>query len=428
MDRFDKNFGVSKNSESSSENSVKIENFEVMRGNLVGQVEQRARLDAFREVSRREMPICEKYSYFDHAAVAPLTQSAGKAIQKWVGEAMRDGDAVWMEWAAFLTKCRELAAQLIAASTDEIALIPNTTLGIHYIAAGIAWKPGDAVLAIANEFPSNLLAWKQLAQIGVEVSIYEPENDGRIDLERLLAMITPATKLVAVSWVGFSSGYRINPGELAAELHRRGVLLLLDSIQGLGVFDLNVQRDGVDFAVADGHKWMLGPEGAGILYIRREHLDWLRPVGVGWNSVRNSFTFSATELDWRESAARYEGGSHSMVGFAGLSSSLAWMQKMRDAYGERIWEESVLDNTQRAVTALREAGATLQWPSRLEQRSGIVSFSWRDEDPQRVRQRCLKDHVVLSCRLGRLRISPHGYNNGEDIERLIQSLRKESFQ
>jgi selenocysteine lyase/cysteine desulfurase len=424
MDRFDKNFGVSQKGESSSEASVNLGKFEVSEGNLTGRRESMARLDAFRQASRREMPICEKYAYFDHAAVAPLPQAAGEAIQKWVGEAMWDGDVVWMQWASQLTSCRELAARLIAASTDEIALIPNTTLGIHYIAAGIPWKPGDGVLAVANEFPSNLLAWKQLSQIGVDVSIYQPESDGRIDLERLLAMVTPATKLVAVSWVGFSSGYRINPGELAVELHRRGVLLLLDSIQGLGVFDLNVQRDGVDFAVADGHKWMLGPEGAGVLYIRREHLEWLRPVGVGWNSVRNSFTFSATELDWRESAARYEGGSHSMVGFVGLSSSLAWMQRMREAFGERIWEESVLDNTQWAVNALREAGATVQWPSRIEQQSGIVSFSWRDEDPQMVRQRCLKDRVVLSCRLGRLRISPHGYNNRDDVERLIQSLRK----
>ena len=424
MDRSDKNFGESHNDESSLESAVKLGNSEVLRGNLAAPTEKLARLDAFRQASRQEMPICEKYAYFDHAAVAPLTQAAGEAIQNWVGEAMQDGDAVWMQWASQLTRCRELAAQLITASTDEIALIPNTTLGIHYIAAGIPWKPGDGVLAVANEFPSNLLAWKQLAQLGVDVSIYQPESDGRIDLERLLAMVTPATKLVAVSWVGFSSGFRINPGELAAELHRRGVLLLLDSIQGLGVFDLNVQRDGVDFAVADGHKWMLGPEGAGILYIRREHLEWLRPVGVGWNSVRNSFTFSATELDWRESAARYEGGSHSMVGFAGLSSSLAWMQRMRDAFGERIWEESVLDNTQWAVTALREAGATVQRPGRIEQQSGIVSFSWRDEDPQIVRQRCLKDRVVLSCRLGRLRISPHGYNNRDDIGRLIESLSK----
>lgn len=424
MDRSDKDFGVSKNAESASVAVGNLADSEFFGGQMARHHEKPARLDAFRQTSRRDMPICEKYAYFDHAAVAPLTRPAGEAIQKWVGEAMQDGDAVWMQWASQLTACRELAARLTAASTDEIALIPNTTLGIHYIAAGIPWKAGDGVLAVANEFPSNLLAWKQLAQLGVDVSIYQPESDGRIDLERLLAMVTPATKLVAVSWVGFSSGFRINPGELAAELHRRGVLLLLDSIQGLGVFDLNVQRDGVDFAVADGHKWMLGPEGAGILYIRREHLEWLRPVGVGWNSVRNSFTFSATELDWRESAARYEGGSHSMVGFAGLSSSLAWMQKLRDTFGERIWEESVLDNTQWAVNALREAGATVQWPNQVEQRSGIVSFSWRDQDPQVVRQRCLKDRVVLSCRLGRLRISPHGYNNRDDIERLIESLGK----
>lgn len=376
----------------------------------------------FRSEFRAQMPVCRRFAYLDHAAVAPLPSPTGEAIRHWLDQAVHEGDVPWMQWAGNLASCRNRAAQLLNSSPDEIALVPNTTLGIHYVAAGFPWKSGDTMIAVANEFPSNLLPWKQLTAVGVDVDIYQPPADGQIEVDEILRRVTRSTRLVAISWVGFASGYRLNVQELAAQLHDRGVLLLLDAIQGLGVYPLDVQNTSVDFVVADGHKWLLGPEAAGILYVRKPHLQWLRPVGVGWNSVHGSFSFAATELNFRDSAARYEGGSHNMAGFAGLNASLALMQEMRAKYGATVWQDSVLEIAAYAEARLRECGADLVRPLEPARQSGIISFSWPDHDPQKIRQRCLEADVVLSCRLGRLRIATHGYNTPEDIDRLVAVL------
>lgn len=380
------------------------------------------KISEFRTDFRAQMPVCARFAYLDHAAVAPLPSPTGAAISHWLQQAVQEGDVPWLQWSSNLTGCRQRAAELLEATPDEIALVPNTTLGIHFVAAGFPWKPGDSMIAIGNEFPSNLLPWRQLASSGVDVDIYQPPPDGRLDIDEILKRVKNSTRLVAISWVGFASGFRLDVTQLAARLRERGVLLMLDAIQGLGVYELNVRQTLVDFVVADGHKWLLGPEGAGILYIRKPHLELLRPVGVGWNSVHASYSFAATELNFRDSASRYEGGSHNMAGFAGLNASLGLMQDMRAKYGPTVWEEAVLDIASYAEWCLREIGAELSRSHERIHQSGIISFSWRDQDPQRIRQRCVDAGIVLSCRLGRLRIATHGYNNHEDIDRLIAVL------
>ena len=145
-----------------------------------------------------------------------------------------------------------------------------------------------------------------------------PTDGGRLDLDRLAAACDDRTRIVSVSWVAYASGWRHDLDRLAELVHRRGALLFLDAIQGLGVFPLDVRKTPVDFLAADGHKWLLGPEGAGIFFIRREHLDRLRPVGVGWNSVRGAHDFSRIELLFKDTAARYEGGSQNVAGLSAL--------------------------------------------------------------------------------------------------------------
>jgi len=376
----------------------------------------------FREEFRTRMPVCRRFAYLDHAAVSPLPAPAGVAIQTWLDQAVHEGDVPWMQWSSHLNTCRERAAELLGSSPEEIALVPNTTLGIHFVAAGYPWRPGDSMIVIGNEFPSNLLPWKQLSSVGVEVDVYQPPETGWLDVPAIVKRVTSQTRMVAISWVGFASGFRLDVQSLVEALHERGVLLMVDAIQGLGVYPLQVQHIPVDFLVADGHKWLLGPEGAGILYIRKSHLELLRPVGVGWNSVKGGYSFAATELNLRDTAARYEGGSHNMAGFAGLSASLGAMQEMRIKYGASIWDDSVLEIARYAAERLRESGAEFVRPSDARHQSGILSFSWRGQEPQAIRARCMENGVILSCRLGKLRIATHGYNNCEDIDRLIRTL------
>jgi selenocysteine lyase/cysteine desulfurase len=196
-------------------------------------------------------------------------------------------------------------------------------------------------------------------------------------------------------------------------------LLLLDAIQALGVFPLDVRQTPIDFLAADGHKWLLGPEGAGVFFTRREHLNLLRPVGVGWNSVRNEHDFSHIELVFKDTAARYEGGSQNVAGLLALGASLELLAR----FGAQAISQRVLEITDLACERLEKIGAAILSDRRPGNKSGIVSFEMPGLDPYALRKKCFEQHVLLSCRAGRLRISPHAYNDASDVERLIEALR-----
>lgn len=375
-------------------------------------------LEETRQRLRAQMPVAERWAYFDHAAVAPITRAAAEAVEKWCRESLNDGDTHWPEWSRASEATRDTAAKLIGADRDEIALVPNTTAGIGLVAEGLDWRAGDSVVTLADEFPSNAYPWLNLASRGVETRRVATDN-GRLDLDELAAACDARTRLVSVSWVGYATGYRHEVERIVEIAHERGALMMLDAIQGLGAFPFNVQETPIDFLSADGHKWMLGPEGAGFAFIRRAHLDKLRPIGVGWHSVVHAADYTRIELNLKPAAARYEGGSQNMVGMLGFGASLELLQEL----GIENIAAAILANTERACERLAEAGAKVVSFREGERRSGIVAFELAGRDPLAVKKHCLRENVVLSCRAGRLRISPHAYNNEEDLDRLIEALK-----
>ncbi len=367
---------------------------------------------------RRQMPIAERFAYFDHAAVAPLSRPAQEAVARWAQQAAHEGDTVWPRWAKRVEECRKLAAQMLAADPAEVALVHSTSEGIGLVAEGYPWREGDNVVTLDNEFPSNQYPWLNLASRGVETRRVPAEQGGRVDLAKLDAAIDSRSRILSVSWVGYVSGWRADLDELVALAKRRGVLLFVDAIQGLGVFPLDVRQTPIDFLAADGHKWMLGPEGAGIFYLRREHLDLLRPIGVGWHSVAHASDYSRIELNYKPTAARYEGGTQNMVGFLGLAESLELLVH----YGQRAIGERILALTDALCERLAEAGAKLYTLRDGAHRSGIVSCELPGRDALEIKQQLLRAGVVASARGGKLRLATHCYNNEADIERLIAAL------
>lgn len=363
------------------------------------------------------MPVTHRWAYFDHAAVAPMTGPARDALIKWADDATCNGDTRYPDWIESAERLRASAARMIGASLEEVALVRSTTEGINFVAEGFPWQPGDNVVTRADEFPTNQYPWLHLADRGVETRRV-PTDEGRIDLDRLAAACDQRTRIVTVSWVAFASGWRHDVDQLARLAHDRGALLFLDAIQGLGVFPLDVGKTPVDFMAADGHKWMLGPEGAGIFFTRREHLDLLRPVGVGWNSVVGAGDYSRIELVFKDTAARYESGSPNTAGFTALGASLDLLAQ----FGPEAISRRVIEITDLACRRLEEIGAVVHSDRSEEHKSGIVIFELPGRDPQVLRQRCLEQNVALSCRNGRLRISPHAYNNAADVDRLIEAL------
>lgn len=368
------------------------------------------------------MPVTADWAYFDHAAVAPLSRPARDAIQEWVANAAAQGDTVWPAWEQRTEEVRRTAADLVNASPDEIALVPNTTAGINIVAEGFPWQAGDNIVTLGNEFPSNLYPWMNLSSREVETRRV-PVDDGVVDLNRLADACDDRTRIVSVSWVGYATGWRIPVAEVAELAHRAGALFFLDAIQGLSVFPLDVVAANVDFFAADGHKWMLGPEGAGLFYCKREHLERLQPTAVGWNSVVGRYAFDKTDLRLRDSASRYEGGSANMVGLHGLGASLDLLTKLGAGPERSTIGEAIVAFTSDACGALEDAGAKLRTTRVPGHESGIVVFDWPGHTPDAVRNHCAQHKVALSARGGGLRISPHAYNNRADLERLIAALQ-----
>ena len=367
------------------------------------------------------MPVARQWAYFDHAAVAPLPTPAVEAISRFTSQASEQGDTCWPEWANNLEKLRSGIAHWLGADSGEVVLVPNTTAGINIVAEGFHWQPGDNVVIPGGEFPSNQFPWQNQARRGVECRIV-PSPAGRVDLDGIRRAIDGRTRIVAASWVGFASGYRLPLADLCQLAHQRGALFFLDAIQGMGVFPLDLQQTPIDFAAADGHKWLLGPEGAGFAYIRKQHLERLACTTMGWNSVVGRSRFTGETIDLNPSAARFEGGSMNMLGFAALLASLQIFWAVSQRHGAEAIAQRVLMLHQHARDGLLRRGATLHSDWYHSCRSGILNFSLPSEAPTALRQRLLDAGIVTSVRGRGLRISLHAYNTTEEIDRLLENV------
>lgn len=374
---------------------------------------------------RSQMAVSEEFAYFDHAAVAPLPKPAAQALISYANQSQSCGDVHWLDWAAKVENLRSLAANLLRVRAEEIALVSNTTQGIHLVAEGFPWREGDNVLVPDNEFPSNRLPWKNLERRGVEVRDVPIPASGHLDADLFQPLVDERTRMVALSWVGFASGFRADLPQIVDWAHDRGLLVMLDAIQGLGAFPLDAKNCPVDFICADGHKWMLGPEGAGLFYLRAEHLNLLQPLGLGWNSLAaGAFEPGASQL--KETAAQYEGGTTNMPGMHGLAASLNLLLEA-GLNEEQAISKAILDNVGLLEDQLRTAGFEVLLPSLERHRSGIVGVRWPEavEDAKLLaaaRKQLISRKVVTSVRDGRLRIATHAYNNSEEIELLVHEL------
>jgi selenocysteine lyase/cysteine desulfurase len=387
---------------------------------------------------RSQIPAADHWAYFDHSAVSPIPKASADAMRQFLGEAESDGDYSWPKWATAAQRLRSSGAQLLHCETSEIALIPNTTFGINLIAHGMRWEMRRGtptnVVVLENEFSSNLLPWKCLTEYGIEVRQVPVAPHGVVDLNQIRQFIDANTQLVSASWVGYLSGYRLDLAELCELTHQTGAKLFVDAIQGLGVFPCDLSELDIDFLAADGHKWMMGPEGAGLLFIRERNLDSLKPVMVGWGSIEGAHTFSTQTMSLKKNASRFEGGSANHIGQIGFERSLQMLLDLgchvktktsKDGlFGESVLETAaILEDQLKSVGAIghRDRSVAEQFRSSL---SGIVCFEKPGCDPSELRNRLIRDKVMLSVRHGRLRAAVHAYNDISDIDRLIQVIRE----
>ena len=375
--------------------------------------------ELLRRLREEEFPIIEKCAYLNHAGIGPLPRRSAarmRMLAEWVS---CSGDRHWMERQQEAERVRGLAARLLGArEVHEVAFVENTSSGLSLVAEGLAWRPGDNVVGADFEFPSNIYPWMNLAARGVEFR-RAAERDGRIDPEELLSLIDDRTRMLALSWVQYASGFRSDLARLGRACRERGVLFVVDVIQGLGALGLDVERDCVDVAVASSHKWLLGAEGIGILYVSDRVVERLRPVRAGWHSVREPLQWADLDLTWGAGAKRFESGSLNVYGIVALGGSL---ELLLEAGAERI-EPRVLDLTGRAAHGLADLGFEIVSSRAPGETSSIITaVPPGGRDAAELTKALNEKDVVVAARAGRLRISPHLYNTESEIDRCLEVL------
>ena len=363
---------------------------------------------------RDQFPVANNLVYLNHAAVAPLCRRASEAMQGLAQDALDFGSAHYQDWMDTYEGLRVATARLINAKPGEIAIVKNTSEGIATVAAGISWKPGDIVVAFREEFPANYYPWKRLEERGVEVRWLSISDE----LERVDHACQGA-RLLAVSFVQYLSGYRVDLNKIGEICARRGCFFLVDAIQGLGAFPIDVRAANIDALAADGHKWLLGPEGCGVLYVRKERLDEIEPVEFGWTNVAKYYDYSSRDMTLRSDAGRYECGTLNTIGCYGLRASIEFLL---DVGIENVAAavEALGDRIHQGVTAL--GFETLACRSQ-ETGAGIVTFRKPGVESQAIMRRLKDSGIVTAPRQGWVRTSPHFYIAPEEIDRMLAELR-----
>ncbi|VFN02605.1 MAG: Selenocysteine lyase/Cysteine desulfurase [Candidatus Kentron sp. G] len=380
---------------------------------------------------RDEFPLEDGRIYLNHAYYGRWPRRTVMAVERLCRE-INTGAIRYGDWLQAEARLRERFRALIdAPSVEDIALLKNTSEGLSVVAHGLDWRAGDNIVITDQEFPSNRIVWESLSGQGVEIRqaaipVTPFEEAPEAIIERTC---DGNTRLVSVSSVQYGTGLRMDLARIGAFCRREGILFCVDAIQSLGALSLDVQAIGADFLAADGHKWMLGPDGIALFYCREELRDRLTLRQYGWRMVEEPFDFD--NRDWRvaSSARRFECGSPNTLGIHALGASLSLLLEV----GMEEVERGVLQNSAYLIAAIagNEAGngglrllspaAVIHDPAR---RGGIVTFGARDREPRELFQALKAAGIACALRGGGIRFSPHFYTPREQLKIAMERLEE----
>ncbi len=364
---------------------------------------------------RHAFPVAERCAFLAHAGVSPLPRRAREKIAWYagVGEEGPENQNSPEVWAA-VADAREAAARLLGCSGDEVALVGPTARGLNTVADGLSWEAGDEVVYYPDDYPANVYPWTKLADRGVRPVAVRPATAGRITWEEVERAISERTRLVSLPTCHFLSGERTDVDRIGRELQRRGIRLCVDAIQSLGAFPLSVEH--VDFLAAGAQKWLLGPAGAGIFYVKASRIQELTPSVLGSWNVRSPNYIAQERRELRSDAGRFESGTPNLPGALGM---LGGLEVLLDAGVERVGQR-ILELRGDLLDAARREGYRPYTTDADDTASGIVTLTHPDRDVAAVAERMERAGVRVSLRHDRagtplLRLSPHFYNTPEEI-------------
>ena len=371
------------------------------------------------ELRRHEFPVTRDKIFLAHAGDAPLPRRVAEAVANYAREATT-GDQEKFVYPGILEKGRKLGAQLLNCQSNEVAFVGPTSLALSFIASGLKLRRRENILVYFEDYPSNVYPWMALADQGVEVRMMNTRGLGLIRLKDVIGQVDENTRLVALASCHFISGYRLDFQAIGKHLHSRNILFCLDAIQTLGAFPTTVEQ--VDLLAADAHKWLMGPCGAGLMYVRGPVQDRITPPIYGWNNMECPNYVAQEHLVSRRGSQKYEAGTHNLLGIVGL---VAAMELVLELGVENIAQE-LLRKRALLVRALQAKGCTvLQADAPAANGSGIVSFHRPGSDLAALHQKLTDAGVVTSLRGDRtgqqyIRLSPHYYNTDAELERVLE--------
>ncbi len=370
---------------------------------------------------RQEFPVAREKVFLAHAGVCPLPQRVTRAITGYAQQATT-GDQETLIFPAALNEGRKLAARLLNCQEDEVAFVGPTSMGLSLVASGLKFRKGDNVLIYHDDYPSNVYPWMALAEQGVEVRLLNTRALGLIRPKDVIGQVDENTRLVALASCHFVSGFRLDHVAIGRFLREHKILFCLDGIQTLGAFPTTVEH--VDFLAADGHKWLLGPCGAGLLYVRRELQEKLNPPVYGWHNVRCPNFVAQEQIVHRGGSKKFEAGTQNLLGLVGLIKAMELALEVgvdniaRELLRKRGW----------LVPALQAKGYTvLHADAAPENSSGIVTFFKPGQDLSPLHEKLTAANVITSLRADRagqryLRLSPHFYNTDAELQRALDLI------
>ena len=365
---------------------------------------------------REQFPVTENYIYLNHAAVSPLPKCTAEAMRAQIAGVAAQGVHGFPGWSEDYRGLRAAAAETIGCAPDEIAIVKNTSEGLSIAANGLDWKPGDIVVCMEEDFPSNFLPWRELqSRCGVRLRGLTLA-DGALDLERIDEACAGA-RLLALSYVHFLTGFRLDLQAVGEICRRRRCLFVVDAVQGMGAFPIDVKQAGIHALSASAHKWLLGPEGCGVFYIDRDFMDDVEPMEFGWSNVQGYEDY-CLDRGLRPDAGRYECGTLNSAGCAGMRASLEFL----NAIGSEAAAGRIHALVERLLAgALSKGYAAATERSRMAG-SGIVSIRKQGIDSAKTVRMLYENRISTSLRMGRIRIAPHVYNTSAEIDRLLELL------
>lgn len=364
-----------------------------------------------------EFTLDPEICHLNHAAVAPWPRRTVQAIKAFCDENATRGSQHYAQWLMVEQQLRDSLARLInARSSDEIALLKNTSEALSVVAWGIDWKPGDEVLVSTQEFPSNRIVWESLRPLGVVVRQVELNVGGKAPERQLIEAISPRTRLVSVSSVQYATGLALGLEPIGQACREQGVAFCVDAIQSIGVLPFDVQACKADFVMADGHKWMLGPEGLALFYCRNEWLERLKLRQFGWHMVEAMGEYDRPDWEPAHSARRFECGSPNMLGIHALHASVGLLLET----GLEEISNLVSSNITYLIEYLVNNGAIILSETRPGRRAGIVTFRFPDDDTESRYQYLQQQGVICAMRGGGIRFSPHFYTPHRVMDKALK--------